>query len=90
MSNNMPASPARPNTMNRKRVIVWMTIAVFMTLLTMTMVLLGALPPWPVWVFFAISHGFFCTVIWKTPPYPGPHRTPMPEVTLPPLSSTDR
>lgn len=69
--------------MNRKRVIVWMTVAVMLTLLTMTTVLLGALPPWPVWLFFALSHGFFCAVIWRTPPYGGPHREPMPDITIP-------
>jgi len=69
--------------MNRKRVITWMTLAVAVTFLTMTFVLLGAAPPWPVWLFFAISHGFFCTVIWRTPPYPGPHRRPMDDIKLP-------
>lgn len=88
MSNNTHPQSGRPNTMNRKRVIVWMTVAVLMTLLTMTTVLLGAIPPWPVWLFFALSHAFFCTVVWKTPPYRGPHHKPMPEVTLPP--SLDR
>lgn len=72
-----------PNTMNRKRVIVWMTVAVVLTLLTMTTVLLGALPPWPVWLFFALSHGFFCAMVLRTPPYEGPHREPMPDVTVP-------
>jgi hypothetical protein len=63
--------------MNRKRVILWMTVAVGLILLVMTVVLLGAPPPWPVWLFFAISHGFFCLLVWRTKPYPGPHSTPL-------------
>ncbi|MDE0800419.1 MAG: hypothetical protein OSB02_06735 [Rhodospirillaceae bacterium] len=63
--------------MNRKRVIVWMTVAVGIILLTMTTVLLGALPPWPVWLFFGISHGFFCAVVWRTKPHPDPYAKTM-------------
>ncbi|MDG2320150.1 MAG: hypothetical protein P8L79_07830 [Rhodospirillaceae bacterium] len=65
------------NTMDRKRVIVWMTVAVAVILFVMTTVLLGALPPWPVWVFFGLSHGFFCAVVWNTKPYTGPHQRPL-------------
>ena len=73
--------------MNRKRVIFWMTVEIGVILLVMTTVLLGSIPPWPVWLFFAISHGFFCTVVWQTKPYPGPHRPPM---TNPPLPGMDQ
>ncbi|NKB43654.1 MAG: hypothetical protein GKS03_05185 [Alphaproteobacteria bacterium] len=82
-------SQTTKNSMNRKRVILWMTVAVMIVLLAMTTVLLGALPPWPVWLFFAISHGFFCSVVWRTPPYPGPHTKPMAEPTAsPPVDLT--
>ncbi len=70
--------------MNRKRVIIWMTVAVAIILLTMTVVLLGAFPPWPVWLFFGLSHAFFCTMIWKTRPYSGPYKEPMDDITAPP------
>lgn len=70
--------PQTSNTpMNRKRVILWMTVAVGIILLMMTTVLLGALPPWPVWLFFAISHSFFCAVVWHTKPHSGPYVKPM-------------
>ncbi|MBT4740789.1 MAG: hypothetical protein HOH20_03800 [Rhodospirillaceae bacterium] len=68
--------------MNRKRVILWMTVAVLVVLMAMTTVLLRAIPPWPVWLFFGISHGFFCAVVWRTQPYPGPHKEPMAEPTV--------
>ena len=76
------AQPNHSQNMNPKRVVAWMTVAVGVILFMMTFLLLGALPPWPVWLFFAISHGFFCAVIWRTPPYLGPHRTPMAEISL--------
>lgn len=69
--------------MNRKRVIVWMTVAIVVVLVVMTTVLLGALPPWPVWVFFGLSHGFFCLFVWRTEPYPGPHVKPLSDSTNP-------
>jgi hypothetical protein len=75
--------------MNRKRVILWMTVAVAVILLTMTTVLLGAPPPWPVWLFFALSHSFFCAVVWQTRPYPGPFQDPMTEPTAPSDSKKD-
>ena len=65
--------------MNPRRVILWMTIGVAVVLLMMTVILLGAIPPWPVWLFFAISHGFFCAVVWKVKPYPGPFAQPLTE-----------
>ncbi|MEQ8735769.1 MAG: hypothetical protein RIC29_12655 [Rhodospirillaceae bacterium] len=77
----MAKSPNPP--MNRKRVIIWMTVAVAIILLTMTVVLLGALPPWPVWLFFGLSHAFFCTMIWKTKPYSGPFKEPMEDIIAP-------
>ncbi len=81
---NRPSPP-----MNRKRVILWMTVAIAVVLVMMTTVLLGAFPPWPVWLFFGISHGFFCLVIWRTRPYPGPHVTPLSESTGSPLPHRD-
>ncbi|MGB1875436.1 MAG: hypothetical protein ACPHGY_00740 [Rhodospirillaceae bacterium] len=75
------SKPSNP-PMNRKRVIVWMTVAVAVILFMMTTMLLGAIPPWPVWLFFGISHGFFCTVIWRTQPYLGPHTKPTQEPTV--------
>jgi hypothetical protein len=59
-----------------------MTVAVAVILFMMTTMLLGAIPPWPVWLFFGISHGFFCTVIWRTQPYLGPHTKPTKEPTV--------
>jgi hypothetical protein len=69
--------------MNRKRVITWMTVGVGVIFLMMTFILLGALPPWPVWVFFGISHGFFCVAVWRVRPYRGPFLKPMPDATVP-------
>ena len=68
--------------MNRKRVVIWMTAAVIVILFMMTFMLLGALPPWPVWVFFGLSHGFFCTMIWRAKPYRGPYQKPMAEISI--------
>lgn len=76
--------------LNRKRVVVWMTVGVAVTLFVMTFVLLGAVPPWPVWLFFALSHGFFCAMVWRVKPYRGPYHRPMPEITVPARPPQDR
>lgn len=68
--------------MNRKRVIVWMTVAVFITLVALMVAAFDGFPPWPVLLWFGLSHVFFCTVIWNVPPFKGPYTQPMAEPTI--------
>ena len=70
--------------MNRKRVIVLMTIAVaFMLAVPMTAIF-GGIPPWPVLFWFVVSHMFFCCVIARVKPFKGPYVEPMVDSPLPP------
>jgi hypothetical protein len=64
-------------TMNRKRVIVLTTLAVFGVLCTVAVLFFHAIPPWPVLLWFAVSHLFFCVVIARVKPYRGPYQEPM-------------
>lgn len=73
--------------MDRELVITLVSAGVLVTFLIMTVVLLGALPPWPIWLFFAVSHGFFCVIVWRTKPYRGPFVRPMANITSPNSSS---
>jgi hypothetical protein len=66
-------------TMNRKRVIVWMTVAVVITLVWLTISIFDTFPPWPVVICFGISHAFFCIVVWNVQPFRGPYTEPTPE-----------
>ncbi len=67
--------------MNRKRVILLMTVAVFFMLAYLMVMVFGGLPPWPVLLWFALSHAFFCTVIWRVRQFKGPYTEPTPERT---------
>ncbi len=70
--------------MNRKRVIVLMTVAVaFMLAVPMTAIF-GGIPPWPVVFWFVASHVFFCTVIARVKPFKGPYVEPMVDDLPPP------
>ncbi len=69
--------------MNRRRVIILMTLGVFIVLGTLMILFFEGLPPWPVALWFTASHVFFCIVIARVKPFPGPHREPMAEPELP-------
>ena len=77
-----PASPAAPpdrrsNPMNRKGVIIFMTIAVFVVLTALMTLVFGGLPAWPVLIWFAASHIFFCVIIIRVKPFNGPYTQPL-------------
>jgi hypothetical protein len=63
--------------MNRRAVIIGTTIAVFLILLVPLSIMFGGLPPWPVIFWFAVSHIFFCVVIWRVRPFNGPYAKPL-------------
>ena len=64
-------------TINRKRVIIVTTVAVFVILCILAAVFFHDVPPWPVLMWFAVSHLFFCIVIARVKPYRGPYTEPM-------------
>ncbi len=63
--------------MNRSRVIIGMTVAVFVLLGWMMLVIFDGLPPWPVTMWFVGSHIFFCIVVTRVRPFRGPYTTPL-------------
>lgn len=63
--------------MHPKRVIVLMTLAVFVVLGVLMVLFFGGLPPWPVALCFAASHLAFCLIVARVKPFTGPYRTPM-------------
>ncbi|MSO98585.1 MAG: hypothetical protein EXR11_10270 [Rhodospirillaceae bacterium] len=63
--------------MNPRRVIVWMTLAVFVLVGWLMITIFDGLPPWPVLICFTISHVFFCVVISRVQPYRGPYVEPI-------------
>ncbi len=65
------------SVMNPRGVIILMTIAVFFVLTVLAMLFFGGIPPWPVLLCFAISHGIFCFVVARVKPYRGPYKEPM-------------
>ena len=65
--------------MNPRRVIIWMTIAVFFVLTVLAILFFDGLPPWPMLLCFAISHTIFCLLIASVKPYRGPYLEPMAE-----------
>ena len=71
-----PWAPAG-SRMNRTRVIVLMTLAVFVVLAIPLTAIFDGAPPWPVVLWFAASHIFFCVVIAREKPFEGPHREPL-------------
>jgi len=68
--------------MNPRRVIIWMTVGVFIILSLVMVLAVGGLPPWPVLLWFALSHAFFCIVIMGVNPYRGPYVEPMKDPEL--------
>jgi hypothetical protein len=62
--------------MNRKRVIVLMTVAVFVMMGWLMLTIFGGWPPWPVLFWFVASHIFFCAVVLRVRPFKGPYSTP--------------
>jgi hypothetical protein len=69
--------------MNRRRVIVVMTAAMFFGLIVPISAMFGGLPPWPIIVWLAVSHIFFCVVIASTKPFRGPYTKPYVDPPLP-------
>jgi hypothetical protein len=67
---------------NRTRVIVLMTLAVFFMLAVPMTAIFGGMPPWPVVLWFAVSHVFFCVVIARVKPFTGPYREPLRDADL--------
>ena len=70
--------------MNRKRVIVLMTIAVAFVLAVPMTAIFGGIPPWPVVFWFVASHVFFCVVISRVKPFTGPYVEPLVDEPPPP------
>jgi hypothetical protein len=68
--------------MNRKRVIVLMTCAVFFMLAVPMTAIFGGIPPWPVLFWFTASHVFFCVVIARVKPFNGPYVEPLTDPLL--------
>lgn len=71
--------------MNRRAVIVLMTAGVFIVLSLLTILFFEGWPPWPVIMWFTLSHVFFCIVISRVKPFQGPHQEPMADPELPKL-----
>jgi hypothetical protein len=70
-----PSTPTGP-TMNTKRVIALMTVAVFVVIGWLMIAIFDGLPPWPVVACFILSHVFFCIVVAQVRPYRGPYSAP--------------
>lgn len=75
----MGTTPRTGSIMNRRRVIILMTVAVFIVLTVIATLFFGGLPPWPVLACFAASHLTFCIIVAGVKPYRGPYRKPMDE-----------
>ena len=71
--------------MNRRKVIVLTTIALFSILCLLAGLFFHGLPPWPILFWFSVSHIFFCVVIWRVKPFTGPYGVPLAEPELPRL-----
>ena len=71
----------RGSVMNPRRVIVLTTIGVFIVLCTVATLFFHGIPPWPMLLWFAVSHAFFCIVIARVKPYHGPYVEPMADPT---------
>lgn len=69
--------------MNRRAIIVLMTLGVFLVLGMLMALFFEGWPPWPVILWFAVSHVFFCYMIARTQTFKGPYREPMEEPDLP-------
>lgn len=64
-------------TMNRTRVIIWMTLAVMVMVGGLMAAIFGGWPPWPVTAWFVASHLFFCVVVLRVQPFKGPYTRPL-------------
>ena len=73
------------NVMNRKAIIILMTVGIFMVLSMLMLLFFQDWPPWPVIFWFALSHAFFCAVVIRVKPFTGPYNEPMAEPELPRL-----
>jgi hypothetical protein len=71
--------------MNRKAIIIGMTVGVFIVLGILMLLFFKGWPPWPVLLWFTASHAFFCAMIVRTKPFNGPYQEPMAEPDLPQL-----
>lgn len=80
MSSDVPAP-----SMNRTAIIVLMTGGVFVVLGVLMLLFFRGWPPWPVAMWFTISHVFFCIVIARAKPFRGPHKEPIADPDLPRL-----
>ena len=82
-----PWAQSRPGSrMNPRRVIIWMTIAVFFILTVLATLFFGGIPPWPVLLCFAASHMTFCAIVSKVKPYKGPYTKPLSDPEFPDVS----
>jgi hypothetical protein len=63
--------------MNPKKVIILMTVAIFIVIGWLMVTIFEGWPPWPVLLMFTISHVFFCVVVARVKPYRGPYTKPM-------------
>ena len=81
-SSNRPWGPAAP-TMDKKKVVLWISAGVVFTLFYIMLMVVGGIPPWPLLIWFALSHGFFCWFILRVKPYRGPYTHPI-ENEVPP------
>lgn len=72
-----PRASLRGSTMNTRRVIILMTVAVFFVLTVLAVVFFHGLPLWPVLLCFAVSHTAFCLLVASVKPYRGPYKEPM-------------
>ena len=71
------SKPPRGSTMNVRRVIIWMTVAVFVVVTFISITIFGGIPPWPVLLCFAASHSAFCLIVASVKPYRGPYKEPL-------------
>ena len=72
-----PSRYVERDNMNPRKVIILMTIAVFVVLTILSILIFDGLPPWPVWACFGFSHGIFCLIVSRVKPYHGPHKEPL-------------
>ena len=63
--------------MNPRRVIILMTVAIFIVLTVLSTLFFGGIPPWPVLLCFAASHLTFCLIVARVKPYRGPYNEPL-------------
>lgn len=77
--------PLNATPMNRKAVIVLMTAGIFVVLGVMMILFFESWPPWPVLMWFTLSHVFFCVVIGRAKPFKGPYKEPLADPELPKL-----